>query len=117
MRKRKLIESFQYAFQGIIFCVSHERNMKIHCVAAVLVILSAWRFQVTKVEWLILLLTIGGVLSLEIMNTAIEKAVDLTTTDVHPLAKVAKDAAAGAVLLFSCIAVIIGIVIFLPYVF
>ncbi|EEM82035.1 Undecaprenol kinase [Bacillus thuringiensis serovar huazhongensis BGSC 4BD1] len=64
---------------------------------------------------MILLIVIGIVMSLEMVNTAVEKTVDLATADIHPFAKIAKDVAAGAVLLFTIIAVIIGAIIFLPY--
>ncbi|WP_028399241.1 diacylglycerol kinase family protein [Ectobacillus panaciterrae] len=116
MKKGKLIKSFQYAFSGIWTCIRYERNMKIHCGAAVFISLAGLYYHIEKHEWLILLLTIGGVMSLEMINTAVEKSVDLVTSEQHPLAKLAKDAAAGAVLLFSCIAVLIGGLIFLPYI-
>jgi undecaprenol kinase len=115
MKKQKLLKSFKHAFLGILFCLRSERNMQIHATATVLVLLIGTYVQVTKMEWLVLLLTIGGVLSLEMVNTALEKTVDLATAERHPLAKIAKDAAAGAVLVFSCIAVVIGLVIFIPY--
>lgn len=115
MKKGKLINSFRYAFVGIFFCLLHERNVQIHCLAACVVSGLGFYFHITKIEWLILLLTIGVVFALEIVNTAIEKTVDLVTTDVKPLAKIAKDAAAGAVLFFSIIAVVIGAIIFGPY--
>lgn len=86
--------------------------MQIHCLAAVIVICCGFYFHVTTLEWLILLIVIGIVMSLEMINTAIEKTVDLATGDFKPLAKIAKDVAAGAVLLFAVIAVIIGAIIF-----
>ncbi|KEK26231.1 diacylglycerol kinase family protein [Bacillus gaemokensis] len=115
MKKGKLIHSFGYAIAGIYFCLRHERNMKIHFLAAVIVICCGLYFHVTTMEWLILFLTIGIVISLEMVNTAIEKTVDLVTVEFQPFAKIAKDVAAGAVLLFTVIAVIIGAIIFLPY--
>lgn len=115
MKKGKLINSFEYALTGIFFCLRHERNMKIHCLAAVIVICCGFYFRITIAEWSILLIVIGIVMSLEMVNTAVEKTVDLVTQDFKPLAKVAKDVAAGAVLLFTVIAVIIGAIIFLPY--
>lgn len=116
MKKGKLIDSFGYAIAGIFFCLRHERNMKIHYLAAVIVICCGFYFPITKIEWIVLLIVIGIVMSLEMVNTAVEKTVDLATADIHPFAKVAKDVAAGAVLLFAIIAVIIGAIIFLPYV-
>ena len=115
MKKGKLIKSFGYAIAGVYFCLRHERNMKIHLLAAVIVICCGFYFHVTTTEWFVLLITIGIVMSLEMMNTAIEKTVDLVTADFKPFAKIAKDVAAGAVLLFAVIAVIIGAIIFLPY--
>ncbi|MGG3444408.1 diacylglycerol kinase [Bacillus cereus] len=115
MKKGKLINSFGYAIAGIYFCLRHERNMKIHYLAAVIVICCGFYFHITKIEWVVLLIVIGIVMSLEMVNTAIEKTVDLATTDIHPFAKNAKDVAAGSVLLFTIIAVVIGAVIFLPY--
>lgn len=115
MKKGKLINSFQYALAGIFFSVCHERNVKIHLFVTFCVIGAGFYFHITTVDWLILLLTIGIVISLEMVNTAVEKTVDLVTSEFHPLAKTAKDVAAGVVLFFSCIAVIIGAIIFLPY--
>ncbi|KFM99543.1 diacylglycerol kinase family protein [Bacillus clarus] len=115
MKKGKLLKSFGYAIAGIYFCLRHERNMKVHCLAAVIVICCGLYFHVTEMEWLVLFIVMGIVMSLEMINTAIEKTVDLVTTDIQPLAKIAKDVAAGAVLLFAIIAVIIGAIIFLPY--
>lgn len=90
--------------------------MRIHCTAAAAAAASGIYFHITREEWLVLLLTIGGVISLELVNTAVEKAVDLVTEKPHPLAKFAKDAASGAVLVFACLSVVIGILIFAPYI-
>ncbi|EEL97628.1 Undecaprenol kinase [Bacillus mycoides DSM 2048] len=89
--------------------------MKIHYLAAVIVICCGFYFHITTMEWIVVLIVIGIVMSLEMVNTAIEKTVDLATTDIHPVAKIAKDVAAGAVLLFAIIAAVIGAIIFLPY--
>lgn len=90
--------------------------MRIHYLAAVIVICCGFYFHITKIEWVVLLIVIGIVMGLEMVNTAVEKTVDLVTADIHPFAKIAKDVAAGAVLLFAVIAVIIGAIIFVPYV-
>ena len=71
--KGKLIDSFGYAIVGIFFCLRHERNMKIHYLAAVVVICCGFYFHITKVEWMVLLIVIGIVMSLEMVNTAVEK--------------------------------------------
>lgn len=111
---KKLFKSFSYAIEGIIHAAKKERNLRIHLTVTVLVCLFGLWFSISITEWLIILLTIAGVISLELVNTALERVVDLVTTEHRPLAKQAKDVAAGAVLIFAFIAVIIGIVIFLP---
>lgn len=113
-KKSTLRQSFACAFSGISHCIRHERNMKIHCTAAVLVLIFSIYFRLSLVEWLFILFAIGGVLSLELINTALERSVDLMTKEYHPLAKQAKDAAAGAVLIYAILSAIIGCVIFLP---
>lgn len=88
--------------------------MKIHLFFTMLVILLGFFLQVSKVEWVFLLLSIGGVISLELINSSIENLVDLVTDEFHPLAKKAKDMAAAAVFIFSIVSIIIGLIIFIP---
>jgi undecaprenol kinase len=114
-RQVSLLSSFSYAIAGIRTAIIQERNIRIHLSISLIVIIFGFFFSISALEWLIILLTIGGMISLEIMNTAIERMVDLVTLDFHPLAKQAKDLAAGAVFSFAIISVIIGIIIFGPY--
>lgn len=114
-RKISLLSSFSYAIAGIRTAIIEERNIRIHLSISLIVIIFGFFFSITALEWIIILLTIGGMISLEIVNTAIERMVDLVTLDFHPLAKQAKDLAAGAVFSFAIISVIIGIIIFGPY--
>ena len=112
----KLFKSFGYAFQGVWTVVRKERNFRIHltCIGYMLgfLLLTDW-FVVSRAEWALLLLACALVLSLEIVNTAVESTVDLATQERHPLAKRAKDAAAGAVLVAAFFAVLVGLVILL----
>ena len=101
-------------FSGIIQAVKSERNMKIHVVIALIVIGFGFYFSLSGIEWLFILLAISGTITLEMVNSSIERAVDLATDQIHPLAKEAKDFAAGAVLIYAIFSVIIGIIIFLP---
>jgi undecaprenol kinase len=110
----RLLKSFSHAASGIFYVLIHERNMQYHCVIALLTILLGWMLNISSFEWIIILILIGGMFSLEMMNTAVEKTVDLVTEDFHPLAKLAKDIAAGAVFIFAIICVMIGFLIFLP---
>lgn len=116
-----LLRSFVYAGNGIIWCLKNERNMRAHfslCVYMYAYLLAYDFFVLTKTDWAIILLCNALVFSLEIVNTAVEKAVDLTTQTKTPLAKISKDAAAGAVLVSAVFSVVIGVVIlFQPYAF
>ena len=88
--------------------------MKIHCVAMVCVVIAGFVFHITQVEWCICLTLFGLVMALEMVNTAVEAVVDLVTEERKPLAKLAKDAAAGAVLIAAIMAAIAGMIIFIP---
>ncbi len=110
------ILSFKNAFNGILTALKEEPNLKFHLFITVMVFILGYFLRITKVEWLIILVTIGVVVSLELTNTAIEEVVDSFTETEHPGAKRAKDVAAGAVLVTSITAVIIGLLIFLPYI-
>ena len=89
-KKDPLYRSFGYAFQGIFTCVRKERNMKIHCVAMVCVVIAGFVFHITPVEWCICLTLFGLVMALEMVNTAVEAVVDLVTKERRPLAKLPK---------------------------
>lgn len=112
--RRSFFRSFQYAWQGVWYCLKTQPNMRIHLAAALIVCVAGWQLDIPKVEMAVLLLTIGLVIVTEIMNTAIEKLVDLASPEYHPLAKVAKDAAAGAVLAAAIVALAIGYYVFIP---
>lgn len=107
--------SFKHAIFGIWLALKEEPNMKFHFLAMLGVIFLGIYFQISTAEWFVLTLTIGVVISLELTNTAIEEVVDSFTEHEHPSAKKAKDVAAGAVLIASIMAVIIGLLIFLPF--
>ena len=111
---KALIKSFQHAFCGILTSFVIGRNIKVHYIAA---LAGGLYFGISKVEFLIILLVSTQVICLEMVNTAIERTVDLVTVEYHLYAKIAKDIAAGAVLVAAIFATIIGGIIFLPYIF
>lgn len=115
-RNNPFFDSFGYAFEGILTGIRQERNMRIHCTAIILVTAAGTLFGIKPVEWCICLLLFALVAGLELVNTAVEAVVDLVTEEKKPLAKIAKDTAAGAVLFAAVISVFIGCIIFLPYV-
>lgn len=110
--KRSIIDSFNYAVSGIILSIKTEKNMLIHYIIAVLVLGLSLFFDFTRVEFLILLFAISLVLTLEMINTAIEKTVDMITKEYHPFARIAKDISAGAVLIAAVNALIVGYLLF-----
>ena len=111
-RAPTLIDSFNYAFEGIIHVLRTQRNLRIHFVVAIAVIAAAVALGVQRLELIALLLAIAFVLIAEMINTAIEGAIDVSTTSFDPNAKLAKDVAAGAVLIASITAVAIGYLVF-----
>lgn len=112
---KALARSFKYAFIGILTAMRISRNIKVHYFISILVVLMAIHFRITPVEYMILLLVITQVIVLEMVNTAIERTIDLLTGKKHVYAKIAKDVAAGAVLMAVAAAVTIGLVIFMPH--
>jgi diacylglycerol kinase (ATP) len=107
LSKSRLLKSFGFAWAGIAYTWSHEPNFRIEVVVGVLALLLSLWLEVSPIPILIMA---ALVLSLEIMNSAVEAIVDLASPDIHPLAKLAKDAAAGAVFLASIIAVLVGVI-------
>lgn len=113
-KKNPLYKSFGYAFEGIFTGIKKERNMKIHCLAMLCVVVAGFFMKISVTEWCICLILFGLILSLELVNTAVEAVVDLVTEEKKPLAKIAKDTAAGAVLIAAIIAAGVGLIIFVP---
>lgn len=114
MRAASLRESFRFAFAGLFYILRTQRNARIHVVLALLVIvLGAW-LRLDLWRWTVLTLTMGMVFTIEAVNTAIETLVDLVSPETHPLAKVAKDTAAAAVLVSAMIALLVGLLVLGP---
>lgn len=114
-RLKPIWHSFSYAITGILTALKQERNMRIHLVSSLVVVGASLFFSISATEWLFILFAIGGMFALELVNTAIERVVDLAAAEYHPLAKQAKDVAAGAVFIYAILSVTIGIIIFFPY--
>jgi diacylglycerol kinase len=107
------VKSFGFAFNGLRLLLN-ERNFRFHLFAATVACILGFFLDISETEWLVVSLTIGWVLSLEAVNTALEHLADSVTTDFHPSIKKAKDVAAGAVLISAMIALVIGCIIFVP---
>ncbi|MEP6675900.1 MAG: diacylglycerol kinase family protein [Ferruginibacter sp.] len=111
---KRFIQSFGFAFNGIRHCLPGGTNFKIQLLLGALIFFAGFFFGISINEWLILILCCIIVLTLEMINTAIEKMCDLVTTGFHPQIKIIKDVAAGAVLVSAAGSAVAGIIIFLP---
>lgn len=108
------LRSFRYAFAGIGYVIRTQPNAWIHAVISLgVIILGAW-LDLARIEWALIVLAMGVVWAAEIMNSAIEAVVDLVSPEPHPLAKVAKDCAAGAVFVTAIMAVVVGLLVLGP---
>lgn len=111
------ILSFKYAFEGIFAALKEEPNLKFHFLVALVVIILSLFLKLSKTDWILIIILIGLVISVELTNTAIEAVVDEFIDKDHPGAKLAKDISAGAVLVAATASAVAGILIFLPYIF
>ena len=114
MRAKTLLSSFGFAFAGLGYCLRTQRNFRIHVSIAFVGTVVGLLLGLSLLEWAVFALMVVMVLAAEMVNTMVEALVDLVTVEYHPLAKVAKDVAAGVVLLTAIGAVVIGLLIFLP---
>lgn len=110
-------KSLSYAVEGITYSYFKGTHFKMHVAAAIIAIVMGFVYSISTTEWLILILTISTVVSAETMNTAVEEACDVLHPEHHPGAKLAKHCAAGAVLILSIAASMIGLIIFVPKIF
>lgn len=114
-RTTRLIKAFRYALKGLGYMLRSQRNAQIHCLIAACALALGAFLGLERWEWLVLVMTIIMVLAAEGFNTAIEATVDIATSGYHPLAAIAKDVAAGTVLLCAIGSVIVGCMLFLPH--
>jgi len=114
MRSPTLFHSFQYAFAGLWYALRTQRNARIHLLAALAVTAMGLWLRLDAPRWAVLALTIALVIFAEMLNTVIEAIVDLITPEYHPLAQIAKDVSAGAVLVTAIAAVVVGLLILGP---
>ena len=112
---KKKLRSFGYAWKGIRCCIGKEQNLSFHLIATVVTVIAGFLLEITRIDWMIVILCIGVVIAAELFNSAIEKLVDLVSPERHPIAGQVKDIAAGAVLVCAATAAIIGLIVFIPY--
>jgi diacylglycerol kinase len=113
----KINRSFGYAFNGLVLALKGQLSLRIHIFIVLVVVMAGFYFHISAFEWILCLIMVALVISLELMNTAIENLTDLATKEQSPLAGKVKDIAAGAVLFSSVVAFIVGLLIFTKYLF
>lgn len=111
----KFIAGFRYAFAGLWYALRTQRNMRVHILIALIAIILGIILRISAVEFALVFVAITGVFIAEMFNTVIELCIDLASPDYHPLAKIAKDVSAGAVLLSAMLSVVIGLFVFIPH--
>ncbi|TAJ11557.1 diacylglycerol kinase family protein [Marinilabiliaceae bacterium JC017] len=114
-KNRNLLISLKVAFNGIKLSFLSERNIRIQTIAFIIVVIAGLFFQISKIEWIAVLLTSGIILSIEILNSAIEQILDFSHPHHHKKIGMIKDVSAGAVLIISSFALLVGLIIFVPY--
>lgn len=116
MDLRRFTKSFKFATKGVVEAIRKEQNLKIFLVIAIIVLILGWIFQITKVEWIVIILTISFCFVIETINSALEEFLDMISPEHNGKTKIIKDMLAGAVLFSSLGALAIALIIFLPYI-
>jgi diacylglycerol kinase (ATP) len=111
---KRFVNSFKYSYEGLKYAYKYEQSMTIHLSVVVIVVIFGIWLKISLMEWLLCFILFGLVLATELINTSLEAVVDLICPKIHPLAKIAKDTASAAVFVFSIIAFISGLIIFVP---
>jgi undecaprenol kinase len=112
-KSRSVAQSFTFASQGIQYAITHERNMRVHLAVAILALLACALLRCTLWEWCLVIMLVGLVLAGEMLNTVVETIVDLIEPTYHERVKIIKDVAAGAVLIFACVALTVGLMVYI----
>ena len=113
---KRFLKSLKYSFDGLFYAYRYEQSLWIHAIAVVIALSLGLFFKIRISEWAIIFIALGIILALELLNTAIEAAVDLTTTKIHPLAKIAKDCGSAASFVMSIVSFVISLFVFGPYI-
>ena len=113
----RYIKSFFHACSGIMYGIKYEHNIIIMIMATIVVVSAGFYYNISASEWLFILFAVGSVTSAEMINSSIEATIDLVTTEIHPLAKIAKDTASASTLILCTVSFIGACIIFIPKIF
>lgn len=111
----RFFKSIKYSLEGLYYAYRYEQSLWLHGLATILAVIMGFIFKISFSEWAIIFIALGAILALELINTAIEAAVDLTTSEIHPLAKIAKDCGSAASFVMSIVSIVISMFVFGPY--
>lgn len=111
----RFFKSIKYSLAGLYYAYRYEQSLWLHGLVTILAVIMGFIFRISLSEWAIIFIALGAILALELINTAIEAAVDLTTTEIHPLAKIAKDCGSAASFVMSIVSIVISMFVFGPY--
>ena len=112
---KRTLRTFKYSMQGLAYAYKNEQSMWIHAIGTVLTVILGLICKLTLTEWAIVLIALGVILASELINTAIEAAVDLCTLEIHPLAKIAKDCGSASTFVLTICAVVVCLFVFVPH--
>lgn len=112
---KRFFKSIKYSIQGLLYSYRYEQSFWIHGFATILAIILGIIFHIKLSEWALIFIALGIILSLELINTAIEATVDLVTNEIHPLAKIAKDCGSAASFVMAIVSIVISLFVFGPY--
>lgn len=111
----RFFKSIKYSLDGLVYAYRYEQSLWLHGFVSILAVIFGIIFKIKLSEWAIIFIALGSILALELINTAIEAAVDLTTSEIHPLAKIAKDCGSAASFVMSIVSIVISMFVFGPY--
>lgn len=111
----RFFKSIKYSLSGLYYAYRYEQSLWLHGLSTILAVIMGIIFKIKLSEWAIIFIALGSILALELINTAIEAAVDLTTTNIHPLAKIAKDCGSAASFVMAIVSIVISMFVFGPY--
>jgi len=112
---KRTLRTFKYSLDGLAYAYKNEQSMWIHAIGSLFTIVLGFIYHLTLSEWAIIFIALGVILASELINTAIEAAVDLCTLEIHPLAKIAKDCGSAATFVLTLVSIVICLFVFVPY--
>lgn len=112
---KRTLRTFKFSMDGLIYAYKNEQSMLVHAIGSLITVALGIIYGITLYEWAIVFIALGVILASELINTAIEAAVDLCTLEIHPLAKIAKDCGSAATFVLTLVSVVICLIVFVPY--